>query len=209
MERLVNEDLLLFKNKMGYMTLELPIDPEHIAEIVFQYATVEASFSELGYYSYEESQEVMGGIWPPGHLFRNGKSKVLAANLDVVRPDVTKRFTFAHELGHASLHFDHGESRGQLSLFVTEPQNTNKPIRCRFNERSDSLEIQANLYAGRLLMPVDLIVQSIPSKTIDLDNSAKTLQLLFGVSRQALEIRLQDLGYELLNRVYPEKSDFY
>ncbi len=79
-------------------------------------------------------------------------------------------FTVAHELGHLAL-----EHR---RIFCRDSNET-----C---ERFEDSEWQANTFAAEFLMPLDQIKQ----KKIA---SAKQISMLFGVSKQAAEVRFKKL----------------
>lgn len=85
-----------------------------------------------------------------------------------------QRFTVAHEIGHLLLH----------------------PPGRRFRDRISSMgvdlaEIQANNFAASLLMPSWMISAAAPGKSIS------ALADIFGVSEQAMQIRLKALGYPI------------
>lgn len=82
-----------------------------------------------------------------------------------------KRFTLAHEIGHAMLH----------------PPGT---YRREDYKDTDAVELQANRFAAQLLMPewmLDLYVGNRKTKLIDLARR-------FGVSSMAMEMRLRQIG---------------
>lgn len=95
-----------------------------------------------------------------------------------------QRFSAAHELGHYILH-----SRGRDRLFVDKAYRRSLVS----SSGTDTDEIEANRFAAALLMPENLIRQSIGDNTItDLDISK--LALKFQVSEQAMTLRLVNLG---------------
>ena len=71
-------------------------------------------------------------------------------------PDQTGRylFTVAHEIGHIVLHVD-GSHHKQIALFDEEELDEELGY-CRSSDRSPK-EIQADLFAGALLMPKEMI----------------------------------------------------
>lgn len=100
-----------------------------------------------------------------------------------------QRFTIAHELCHFLLHKD------QASLFLDK-----SPVFFRDNVSSQGsriIEIEANDFAAELLMPDDKIHECILEYPIDMFDEVKVRLMAerFGVSPQALLIRLTKLGY--------------
>ena len=113
-------------------------------------------------------------------------------------------FTVAHEAGHMSLHaflfiFQNGKMVGHKK----ELSHSNK-----------NLERQADLYAASLLAPKQDVYNFLAEKglstgnilavPIDLSVYATAFQERFGLSRQALEIRLCQLGLSIANKKYPD-----
>ena len=122
-----------------------------------------------------------------GFLFRNGSEVVIGVNRD--RASVRRRFTIAHELGHMRLHeqgpvhVDRG-FRFQLRSGVS-------------SKGTDWEEMEANRFAAEILMPIDFLRHDLERQEFDLadDNKFKALARRYGVSTQALAIRLNGLGY--------------
>ena len=109
-----------------------------------------------------------------------------------------QRFTLAHELGHFILHHD------DPTIFVDDAL-----IHFRgedVTESSDICEMEANAFAGALLMPEKMLRQDLAGRFIDaLDESAvRTLARRYEVSPQALTIRLMRVG--LLGGVAPPRG---
>ena len=96
-----------------------------------------------------------------------------------------QRFTIAHELGHYQLHFQDSDEvfhRDELSGHGTS-----------------RMEIQANTYAGELLMPREEVERALGPTVLDAFNETSSEQVekvarKFGVSQHAMSIRLQQLG---------------
>ena len=86
---------------------------------------------------------------------------------------VRRRFTIAHELGHFLL----GHGMETMDEIIDESFDRPMPQ-----------EREANLFASCLLMPNDLMKKE-SKKGIDLEKLSST----FGVSKQAITIRLLDL----------------
>lgn len=159
-------------------TISFPIPVDLIVEI------------ELGCTidTFEEKMDILGAIdLYEKIIYINSNSKLVGEN------DNVYRFTIAHEIGHLELH-----STSIIKQLHLIDEQENKLI-CR-NDDNSRMEIQANRYAGALLMPRQLIYKEIES--IDIRNSS----MLYSVSKKcnvsllALKIRLEHLGI-----IHPEK----
>ncbi len=95
-----------------------------------------------------------------------------------------QRFTIAHELGHFVLH------RTQKNLFIDASPTYYRDQKS--TKGNDDVEIQANAFAAALLMPKELIHQTLKDNKLDyLDEyDISKLANIFQVSEQALTIRL-------------------
>lgn len=95
--------------------------------------------------------------------------------------DVRKRFTCAHELGHFVKRQGAGNGAGLIGFvdYRNEMSGTG----------ADPEEIWANKFSAALLMPRSA-VQSLWASGKSVNQMART----FGVSRQAMEIRVSNLG---------------
>ena len=87
-----------------------------------------------------------------------------------------QRFTIAHELAHCCLHSD--------NLEITH-------VELRMQNAEDNREIEANIFAGELLVPNEILLNEykkfiIPSLTV--------LSDIFNVSVNVMEARLNYLG---------------
>lgn len=101
-----------------------------------------------------------------------------------------QRFTVAHELGHLLLH--------------EAPLQVDRPLSVRFRDERSSLavdqeEIEANRFAAALLMPGDWVLRDadrLLGRRPRLTDQALVEELAkqYGVSRQAMEFRLANLG---------------
>jgi len=98
-----------------------------------------------------------------------------------------QRFSLAHELGHYLLHPDAG------SVFVDR-----SPVFFRDRRSSEGVrqhEIDANAFAAELLLPEKDLKAQLNDRPVDAfdDVSVRRLAARFGVSAQALTIRLTSL----------------
>lgn len=100
-----------------------------------------------------------------------------------------QRFTAAHELAHYLMHRDLLVERGGLSrhsdsLFGdAAPTNPPQPF-------NPAHEVEANKIAAQIIMPRDAVTATYVPQFDNLDEVA----LKFGVSKQAMAIRLKTLG---------------
>jgi Zn-dependent peptidase ImmA (M78 family) len=124
-----------------------------------------------------------------GVLYRRPDGVVIAVNRDHALS--RRRFTVAHELGHLLLH------QGR-------PLIVDHVVRARINLRdhrsslaTEREEIEANRFAANLLMPADLVNDQLTKQLRRSPDEQQTIDALakkFGVSPQAMEFRLTNLG---------------
>ena len=106
---------------------------------------------------------------------------------------VRRRYSVAHELGHAILHPDAGDfadSGKELTVLYRRAEDGYE-LADPANKARRRREIQANIFAACLLIPRDMLAEVLED-TDDISD----LTRIFGVSRQTLGIRLSDLGIE-------------
>lgn len=139
----------------------------------------------------EESlpDDISGMLVPLRPPVRN-KSWAIVVNRK--HAEVRKRFTIAHELGHLLMHH------------FTKP-HADKAFKVRFRDALSSdgsvqEEIEANQFAAELLMPENLLLPRLEEVGLDyaLDSEEQQRKLgviasAFGVSQQALQVRLASL----------------
>ena len=116
------------------------------------------------------------------------------------RPAMRGRFNFtlAHEIGHWCLHRGRDEVRLAMGdLFGGPPERT---IICRASRGRERIELQANAFAGCLLMPRDLLVRAWRRRARRgrrddvVEPTVRRLAEEFEVSPPAMRIRLERLG---------------
>lgn len=118
--------------------------------------------------------------------------RVIAVNSTHHR--LRKRFSVAHELGHALLHFPEAP---QASYAVVD-----RPLEVLFrdglaSEGSNRVEIDANAFAAALLMPRRAVEQHFREELgrgARISAVTKSLAQTFDVSAQAMGFRLVNLG---------------
>jgi Zn-dependent peptidase ImmA (M78 family) len=100
-----------------------------------------------------------------------------------------QRFSIAHELGHFLLHSSNSRvfiDKGYFAAFRDSHSSTGQSKR----------EREANAFAAALLMPKALVSGSVDRHQFDLadDGYVEKLANLFQVSKQAMTIRIVNLG---------------
>ena len=113
-------------------------------------------------------------------LVEDGGQKYAAVNKN--QPEVRRRFSLAHEMGHKVLNHN-------LTYYREIPSIDNPPERSYFSHKSAQrdLENEANEYAGELLVPLKLL-----KSEFYMDNDIARLAKRFNVSREVLTIRYQN-----------------
>jgi Zn-dependent peptidase ImmA (M78 family) len=95
-------------------------------------------------------------------------------------------FTLAHELGHFFLHREEDEE------FVDGDFVMNRDEDAKYRRK----EMEANEFAGCIVMPEDMIRRRLGDRTPD-DQTVVDLANQFHVSPLAMAIRLRSIGYEM------------
>lgn len=106
-------------------------------------------------------------------MYDRGSKRIYISKSD---PYQRKAFTIAHELGHYELHRDMDTER----FYRKQVEDPSSP--------SDIQEQEANWFAASLLMPRDLLYNMY----VQLRGDEKSLAIMLGVSRQALNYRLEN-----------------
>ena len=117
-----------------------------------------------------------------GFLYQENDEVVIGVNRDQAL--VRQRFTIAHELGHLLLH-KHNQVHVDRGFRVRLRSGLS-------SEGIDPEEMEANRFAAELLMPIEFLQIDIEEREFDLadDSEIKALAKRYGVSTQALAIRL-------------------
>jgi IrrE N-terminal-like domain len=162
--------------------------------------------------------DILGAIWVEKQLV------LIDSHLDPKsNPSMLGRYRFsvAHEIGHWRLHRSYvAKDPNQMSLFDVPSEPT---VICRSSQKNEPVEWQANFFASCLLMPRRrvhdewkecLATQSMIYKqgryeagAVDdalFEKVAKPIARRFGVSPQAMCLRLEKLG--LLLRQAPQQA---
>jgi len=109
---------------------------------------------------------------------------IIDASLIHNRGDGRFRFTCAHELAHWVLHKELYTQRGETAAMTSV---------ARSSEADVVIERQADRLGCYLLMPKGAIKTAFYNASGSIDNKIAVLAELFGVSRQAMQIRLEEM----------------
>jgi Zn-dependent peptidase ImmA (M78 family) len=149
-------------------SVTLPVSPDRIAKQL----GIQLRFSPF-------DEELSGMIF-----IKNG---VPIIGVNAIHHPNRQRFTIAHEIGHYMMH------REILTSEVHVDKNFPALMR---DEKSatgtELIEIQANKFAARLLMPDALLEPALAGKNFDIDDDKPLEELAkrFRVSKKALEYRI-------------------
>jgi Zn-dependent peptidase ImmA (M78 family) len=156
----------------------VPVDPARIAEalgIELRLETVDVGLS--------------------GFLLREQKNNRVVIGVNLRHHPNRRKFTIAHELGHYLLH-----EAATVHLDERKPGYIVQRRDGKSSTGEDVFEREANLFAAELLMPAKALARDLRDGAFDVleeDDEAfmKSLADKYGVSFQALTIRLGYLGY--------------
>jgi Zn-dependent peptidase ImmA (M78 family) len=109
---------------------------------------------------------------------------IIDASLIHNRGDGRFRFTCAHELAHWVLHKEFYTQRGETAAMTSV---------VRSSETDAAIERQADRLGCYLLMPKGAVKMAFYNTNGSAGNKIAALAELFGVSRQAMQIRLEEM----------------
>ena len=125
-----------------------------------------------------------------GFLLRRPAPEGVVIGVNAGHPPVRQRFTVAHELGHLLLH--RGQQfhvdRGGMRVFRRDGESA---------AGTNHAEIEANVFAAELLMPVAFVVADVALQPwVDLadEDALRDMARRYQVSPQAMAFRLSNLG---------------
>lgn len=172
----------LSANDLLLKTGQADVFPIDIAQMCkdLHIVTKPFDFSEI-----ENSPEIKPEISKRGNILGVVLAKDNQLAILYRQSDTTnrKRFTIAHELAHCCLHMSPDED---------------VHIEFRFDETSESSkEINANIFAGELLIPEKIINMFATNKTIS-KNVMLVLCNILIVSKNVMVERLKHLGIEII-----------
>ncbi len=119
-----------------------------------------------------------------GVLIRENGSNTIAVNSS--HHINRQRFTLAHELGHFFLHEDMEEHVDQNLRVAWRNSDSSKAVNWP--------EIEANRFAAELLMPREFLMRDLDSLEKIEKRTVALLASSYGVSPEAMKIRLTNLG---------------
>lgn len=117
-------------------------------------------------------------------LYKNERYTIL---INTVKPERLQHFTLGHELGHYFLHKDLLKKEKGIVDADTLMGGAGPLFRI-YGSENTQLELEANNFAGSLLMPADLVRQAWQS-TRNIEECAD----IFQVSAVAMSVRLTKL----------------
>ena len=128
-----------------------------------------------------------------GMIYVKGKKPIIGVNSS--HHQNRQRFTIAHEIAHLVLHSDvigdviHVDKR--FNVLMRDANSATGTQR---------IEMQANRFAAELLMPTFILIPMLRKKGYDIDDERpiEELSQRFGVSKLALEYRIQNLNHSAL-----------
>jgi Zn-dependent peptidase ImmA (M78 family) len=128
-----------------------------------------------------------------GFIYRPGPSTAIIG-VNQSHHENRQRFTIAHELGHMLLHAGDAVRWDRRLQFRREPDDP--------DEDPEDEEVEANYFAAELLMPARFLEKDLLNYEFGdfMDNKFEKDVLVplardYKVSKQAMTIRLKDLGY--------------
>jgi Zn-dependent peptidase ImmA (M78 family) len=125
-----------------------------------------------------------------GFLYRNNATGKAVIGANRQQHPNRQRFTIAHELGHLLLHS--GDAVHVDTSFAVKHRDE------RSSKGMDIEEMEANLFAAELLIPVQFLQEDLEKLgALDLLHDAKVAKLAraYQVSNQAMAVRLSHMGY--------------
>lgn len=129
-----------------------------------------------------------------GVLIVKGKDRHILVN-SAHHPN-RRRFTIAHELGHLVLH-DLGKDQVHIDHQMRLYQRVGEASSAFYNSQGSTttpqMEREANMFAAALLMPAPLLQHAALEHNLWDEADIGSLAIAFGVSEQAMTIRLQQL----------------
>ncbi|MFI5330086.1 MAG: ImmA/IrrE family metallo-endopeptidase [Desulfobaccales bacterium] len=174
--------------------IKFPLDLVDFFKVVFELEAREESFIEKQLWEQGQPQKLAA---------LSIHSKTILINQDLIKdlslPNENQRFSLAHEGAHFICSLSMGEPPPQTIYFRSRQLRRNKE------------ETRADYWAGALLMPKPQLTDRIEefskekinnSFVADLSRIGIILCKHFGVSRQALEIRLKQIGIKYVNNFY-------
>lgn len=184
--------LKIYRLRKNLKKIDFPLKLDDFLQTVFGLKTRSVSFLKKGWLCPGEKRLAA--------LLVKGKTIFINTDPDekgVPYPFENQRFSLAHEGCH-------------FIRCIKTREFSNQPIFFRSKDLHSEEERTANYWAGALLMPKYALTSNverlgrkkIDEVTFDLGKDGANLCEKFGVSRQALEIRLKQIGIKCENTIY-------
>ncbi len=128
-----------------------------------------------------------------GFVLREPAKGMVIIGVNAAHHPNRQRFTIGHELGHFLLH--------QGERLHVDKQWTGYQVKLRSEESGTGTnvdEMEANLFAAELLMPLSFLTADVTKLVVDQKSTEKKIEKLakrYEVSQQALTVRLTSIGY--------------
>jgi hypothetical protein len=106
----------------------------------------------------------------------------------------TEAYSLAHEAGHWDLHYAQGTRTGSQLGLPGLDAHVPEPVLCRRMNDGDRREWQAERFAAYVLMPADLVMREVAGRDVASWTAIADLARRCGVSKLAMQFRLEDLG---------------
>ena len=121
-----------------------------------------------------------------GMIIKQDGKFVIGVNKN--HPATRQRFTIAHEIGHMLMH---SEIIDKVHIDKTFNYSLKRDGRSKIGE--DRMEIQANQFAAELLMPSKFLQKELESGYVDFENGFEAIAKKYGVSVQAMSIKMTEV----------------
>ncbi|MDD4495716.1 MAG: ImmA/IrrE family metallo-endopeptidase [Eubacteriales bacterium] len=164
-----------------------PVPIEYIIEEVYgltiEYKRLSKSGKMLGKTIFDDGWTSYFDLETGRYEFIKQKAGTMMIEESLIDDNMGRlRFTMAHELAHWVIHQQLYKGTGEIAAFIASDQDS-------------STEWQANTVANRVLMPKGQIKRcfySLVMKPNGRHEIAQRMAEIFGVSKQAMEIRLRE-----------------
>jgi Zn-dependent peptidase ImmA (M78 family) len=124
-----------------------------------------------------------------GFIYRENETTIIGVNSS--HSPTRQRFTIAHELGHMQLHSDNELHIDRVFVHMRNEKSS---------QAVDIKEIEANLFAAELLMPIEMVISDWRQREMPLsydyedDKFIAKMAKSYKVSLQAMIFRLMNLN---------------
>lgn len=129
---------------------------------------------------------------------KSGKNHII---INSTHPQTRQRFSIAHELGHLKLHHKNNDDGlfvdRQYQIYRRAGAATDPTYKAGSSSTTPQQEREANIFAGALLMPEELIEEYLRKNKIEFLDETKIAKFAraFNVSEQAATIRLMNFEF--------------